>query len=59
MFTRVTSDRWKYLTERSSTTTTPKPIRTSLLPESSSTEEPSRPKYTLITAKAGKSTFSS
>lgn len=62
MFTRVTSDRWKYLTERYSTTTTPRPIRTSRLPEVEplSSERP-RGRYTLVTAKVGnnKMTFGS
>lgn len=51
MFTRVTSDRWKYLTERYSSTTTPRP-RTSRIPESvSSSEKPAKGRYTLITSK--------
>jgi hypothetical protein len=52
MFTRMTSDRWKYLTERYASTTTPRP-RTSRIPESVSSEKPAKGRYALVTAKSG------
>ncbi|KAI6171460.1 Astacin-like metalloendopeptidase [Aphelenchoides bicaudatus] len=52
MFTRVTSDRWKYLTDHYTSTTTPRP-RTSRLSEVVSSEKPSKNRYTLVTSKSG------